>query len=115
MAVRCLLAADRFDTARRVVGSVLERARKHGAVVSEAGALAFRCDLHHRAGDLRSAEADGRASLDAGREGWRTGLAATASVLTHVLVERGELEAAASVIENSGLTERLTPLAPPTR
>jgi tetratricopeptide (TPR) repeat protein len=103
-AVRCLLAADRFDTARRVLGSALERAREHGAVVSEAGALAFRCDLHHRTGDLRSAEADGRASLDAGREGWRTGLAATASVLAHVLVEQGELEAAASVIEDGGLT-----------
>ncbi len=103
-AARCLLVADRFDLAGRVLDAALGQAREHGAVVSAAGALAFRCDMHHRAGALRLAEADGQASVQTTREGWRVGLPATAAILAKVLVERGDLAAASMTVEEGGLT-----------
>jgi DNA-binding CsgD family transcriptional regulator len=101
--VRSLLIADRFDLAGRVLASALKQAREQGAVVAAAIALSFRCELRYRVGALRPAQADGAASLETTRAGWRIGLPATAALLAQVLVERGDLDAAARAIDDGGL------------
>ncbi|MFZ0088045.1 MAG: AAA family ATPase [Solirubrobacteraceae bacterium] len=103
-AARCLLVADQFDLAGRVLDNAVEQAREHGAVVAEAIALSFRSELHYRVGALPAALADGHASLQTTRAGWRVGLPATAAILVRVLMERGELEAAGVAFKEGGLT-----------
>jgi DNA-binding CsgD family transcriptional regulator len=107
-ATRCLLVADQFDLAARVLDNAVEQAREHGAVVAEAVALSFRSDLKYRVGALQAALADGHASLQTTRAGWRVGLPATAAILVRVLVERGELEAAGVALVEGGLTAPLS-------
>ncbi len=102
-ATRCLLVADQFDLAARVLDNAVEQAREHGAVVAEAIALSFRSELRYRVGALQAALADSQASLQTTRAGWRAGLPATAATLVRVLVERGELEAASVALKEGGL------------
>ncbi|MGI8711634.1 MAG: helix-turn-helix transcriptional regulator [Solirubrobacteraceae bacterium] len=103
-ATRCLLIADQFDHAGSVLNNAVEQAREHGAVVAEAIALSFRSELHYRVGALQAALADGHASLQTTRAGWRVGLPAMAASLVRVLVERGELAAADVALKEGGLT-----------
>ncbi len=103
-ASRCLLVADQFEFGMQVLDTVVEQAREHGAVVSEAVALAFRSEIHYRLGALQSAQADAEASLQTTRTGWRVGLPSTASILAKVLVERGDLRAADSSVTEGGVT-----------
>jgi DNA-binding CsgD family transcriptional regulator len=103
-AARCLIISDRLDDAKRVLDAALEQAREHGAVVSAAGALAFRCDAQYRVGALAAAEADGRMSFESTRGGWRIGMPATAAILVNTLVERGKLDEANITIERAGLS-----------
>jgi DNA-binding NarL/FixJ family response regulator len=103
-AARCLIISDRLDDARRVLDAALDQARERGAVVSAAGALAFRCDAHYRAGALAAAELDGVASFQSTRGGWRIGMPATAAILVSTLVELGRLDEASVTIEQAGLS-----------
>jgi ATP/maltotriose-dependent transcriptional regulator MalT len=103
-ASRCLLVVDQFEFGIQVLDTVVEQAREHGAVVSEAVALAFRAEFHYRLGTLHQAQADAEASLQTTRTGWRVGLPSTASILAKVLVERGELPAAESTVMEGGVT-----------
>jgi DNA-binding CsgD family transcriptional regulator/tetratricopeptide (TPR) repeat protein len=102
-ATRCLLVADRLEAAGRVLDNALGQAVQHGAVVSAAGALAFRSDVHYRVGELQPAADAAHNSLNSFRSGWRTGLPATAAILAKVLVEQGHVDAAATAVKDAGL------------
>jgi DNA-binding CsgD family transcriptional regulator len=99
-ACRVLVVADRFAGAAAAYERALERARALGSITSFSIGMAFRGGLALHRGALAEAEADGRASLDAARAGGvTTALSFSLTYLAYALVEQGELEAAAAVLD----------------
>jgi len=96
-----LFKADRLDTARRTVAMAAAEAQRRGSVFGFATAAVWRAWIALRAGAAAKAEADARGAYEALPAGvWQH--AFCASCLIEVLVERGELEEAQSVLAASG-------------
>jgi DNA-binding CsgD family transcriptional regulator len=96
-----LFKTDRLDTARRTVTMAAAEAQRRGSVFGFATASVWRAWIALRAGAAADAEADARAAYEALPAGvWQHALCA--SCLIEVLVERGELEEAQSVLAASG-------------
>ncbi len=98
-AVRSLVLGERYELARRALDDSLEWARGRGAVIDVGGALTFRAELFLHLGDLAGAEVDARTLQEiAVGYGWPLGTGAAASTLGQVLIERGELAEANTVL-----------------
>ena len=101
-AVSALLQADRLERAVTVVDEALAEARRRGAVYMFSGASVMRSGLRYVAGDLVEAEADARASVESLPDARAMLMPLSHGLLAEVLVERGQLEEAASVISRAG-------------
>jgi DNA-binding CsgD family transcriptional regulator len=96
-----LFKSDRLEAARRTVGIAAAEAQRRGSVFGFATASVWRAWIELRAGSAAAAEADARAAYEALSAGvWQHALCA--SCLIEVLVERGELDEAQSVLAASG-------------
>jgi tetratricopeptide (TPR) repeat protein len=106
-ALFALISAEEAQTATRFIDEALAAARRRGDLLHTHHLLLYRGCAAAQRGDLREAEEDLRgAELDlavvATLNLWRAGY------LADVLVDRGDLTAAAGVLESIGLDERIT-------
>jgi DNA-binding CsgD family transcriptional regulator len=106
-AIDALLLADRVEPARRALDRAVEEARRRGSAPSFAFASAWRCWLLAREGALADAEADGRSSAELLLpQGWHLVVPVVLSYLLDVLIDRGELDDAERLLEQSGMAGR---------
>ena len=109
-----LLFADGFKPAEAALEAALGDARARGSALAFTMASCFRSELEYRLGRLADAEADGRRALEfARRHGWQFGLPNAIAVLANPLIERGELEAAAELLEREDLDRVLEDVGGP--
>jgi DNA-binding CsgD family transcriptional regulator len=106
-ALFALMCAEEVQTATRFIDEALAAARRRGDLVHTHYLLLYRGCAAAQRGDLREAEEDLRASevdraVAATLNLWRVGY------LAEVLVDRGDVAAAAGVLESVGLDERIT-------
>jgi DNA-binding CsgD family transcriptional regulator len=101
-AVSALLLADRFDFALAVVDQALADARRRGAVYLFSGASVVRASLLLARGALVDAEADARAAVEALPHRGAMIMPLSFGLLAEILVERGQLDEAAAVLEGAG-------------
>jgi ATP/maltotriose-dependent transcriptional regulator MalT len=98
--MRCLTMTEDFDAARAVAEQGLEKAQTIGASLDYAGWHCMRAELDHRVGDLPAAEVDARTALDVGRAaGWLNAANLVVAFLGEILVDRGEIGEAATLID----------------
>ena len=103
-----LTAADRFDAALRLCDDAISDARERGSVFAFAVAAWLRGHVAYFRGSLGDAEADLRHSIEAGEShGLATGLPHPLARLAHVLMERGDLDAAAEMLARAGIPEEV--------
>jgi DNA-binding CsgD family transcriptional regulator len=96
-----LFKTGRLDAARRTVAIAADEAQRRGSVFGFATASVWRAWIALRAGAAAQAEADARAAYEALPAGvWQHSFCA--SCFMEVLVERGQLEEAQSVLAASG-------------
>lgn len=100
-ALAALWATEAVDVAVRAHDATLADATRRGSVLGFARASAFRAQLRYRLGELREAESDARASLDAADPGWPVTWIALAALID-VLVERDRLTEAAAQLRDRG-------------
>jgi DNA-binding CsgD family transcriptional regulator len=109
LATSVLMATDHLDAAWRTWNAAVERARKTGSVPGFAAAATVRACLAYRCGQLADAEADARLADDLLRElGAGSSRRYSLAFLVGALVERGEVEAAARRLDDSGVPVKLT-------
>ncbi|HEX6405295.1 MAG TPA: AAA family ATPase [Pseudonocardiaceae bacterium] len=109
LATSVLMSTDHLDAAWRTWNAAVERARKAGSVTGFAAAATVRACLAYRCGQLADAEADGRLADDLLRElGAVSSRRYSLAFLVGALVERGEVEAAARRLDDSGVPVKLT-------
>ena len=94
--VMALRAAGDLVRAERVTTDALDRARDGGAVMAFAGLSLSRAATRWEQGRLADALADAEQAVDAQRYGWRELLPIAHGVRLGVLVDRGQLDAAAA-------------------
>jgi DNA-binding CsgD family transcriptional regulator len=100
-AISALLLADRFDSVIDVIDEVLADARRRGALYLFAAASAVRAVVFNARGALIDAEADARAAVDALPNRRLSNTATTFAVLVAVLVERGLLDEAETIMHRA--------------
>jgi DNA-binding SARP family transcriptional activator/DNA-binding CsgD family transcriptional regulator len=94
-----LLFSDSFEPARYLLDHAMADARARRSPAGFAWASSRRAELSYREGELADAEADARAALAAG--GGERGLLAprVLATLAPVLIERGQLQEAAALLD----------------
>jgi DNA-binding CsgD family transcriptional regulator len=101
-----LVCADRLDEAQRALAMALESARRGGSLLRFARASAFRAQAALRAGAVAEAEADARAAVETASGRWNVAFLALAFLLD-VLIERGDLDEAWTLLEHHGPGEQI--------
>ncbi len=96
LATTALVLTEDVQAAELALTAAVEDANDRGSRVGLATASGFRAWAILRRGRLAQAEADAEAALQAQRSGWRMFVPAAHGVLADVLLERGELAAAAT-------------------
>lgn len=105
----CLVEAERYDTAERILSGAVRHAERTGSPQWLARALWLRGLARHRRGDLRAAEADGRASVDI------QGMAADYTklpglvVVIDALADQGRADEGEVLLAERGMDGELTP------
>ena len=108
LAAQALVHADRVLAGRAVFDEAINNARSSGAVFVYVLASALRSNASFRLGELAEAEADARSARAAAESASIEGPARLAAAyLSDVLVERGDVEEAARVIDRAGLSGEL--------
>jgi DNA-binding CsgD family transcriptional regulator len=109
LATSVLMSTDQLDTAWRTWNAAVERARRQGSLTGFAVAATVRACLAYRCGQLMEAEADARLADDVHRE-WRLDLNRRYSLafLVGALVERGEVQEAADLLDGSTVPVNLS-------
>jgi DNA-binding CsgD family transcriptional regulator len=103
MPIFLLLRTDDLDVAERAIELYGSAARARGTALI-AGSAYLRAELAYLRGEIARAEPDARAAVEAARQGgFPLAFPLWASVLTDVLIERGELDAADHELEASGM------------
>ena len=88
---------DRLAAAERLLGRIIEIARRRGSALDYANALAHRSGVHHRAGRLRDAEADARGALETTIDGsWSWAGRPSGAGLIAALLDQGCVDVAAA-------------------
>jgi DNA-binding CsgD family transcriptional regulator len=103
-ATYALLYSDEIDEAVALLDPAIAFVQRSGAVFGFSGLAMMRAILEYSRGDLREAEADARTALEAlpSRQAWFVRHAHT--WLSQILVERGALDEAASLVESARAT-----------
>jgi DNA-binding CsgD family transcriptional regulator/tetratricopeptide (TPR) repeat protein len=98
--VYTLLRTDRFDDGIRVLDATISDARRRGAVFHFSSLSITRAVFHYARGALNDAEADGRAAFETlpHRNVWFA--ASVHGWLAQILVERGNVDEAAALIDS---------------
>jgi DNA-binding CsgD family transcriptional regulator len=112
----CILVlrrAERFSAALRMLDLGIDTARRRGSEAGFALGSTVRASVLVMAGDIRAAEADARASLDASPPRSWTRLPAVATLLD-VLRESGRLDEAEQLLFAHGATAELPEVRPAT-
>ncbi|HWC27749.1 MAG TPA: AAA family ATPase [Solirubrobacteraceae bacterium] len=91
-----LHSADELDWSDRLLTAAISRSRARGSMLELATASLCRAASRWGQGRLAEALADAEAALDAERYGWRHFLPSAYGVVVGLLLERGELDAAAA-------------------
>lgn len=107
LATSVLMSTDHLNVAWRTWNAAIERARSSGSEIGFAFAATVRACLAYRCGQLADAEADARLADDLFRQ-HRLDRRYSLAFLVGALVERGEVEAAARRLDDSGVTVNLT-------
>jgi ATP/maltotriose-dependent transcriptional regulator MalT len=103
-AVRALTFIDEIDQADRLLDEMVADARNRGSVMGYAAASAWRADTALRRGLIASAEADARSAVELTTAHGLHFIAPHAhSFLGEVLIEQGELDQAALLLESADL------------
>jgi DNA-binding CsgD family transcriptional regulator len=106
-AVEVLWLADRVDAARAALDRALDEARRRGSQLIFACVSGWRCRLLARSGALREAEADARSCAElALPQGAFTFAPPMLGYVLNALIDRGALDYAERVLEESGFAER---------
>jgi DNA-binding CsgD family transcriptional regulator len=104
-AIMVLLAADELEPAERAIEHLSYHARATGSANLHASTNGFRSHLAHLRGNIVSAEAYGRSSVDLAREhGILLAVPILIGYLLDALIERDELDAADEELTASGIT-----------
>jgi DNA-binding CsgD family transcriptional regulator len=98
-AILALMVADELDEADHHLAGLLAQGRSQGARVPIAGASVFRAFNAMKRGDVARTASEAQAALDASQGGFGLIIAMAKAYLVHALIERGELEAAAEILE----------------
>ena len=102
-AAMALMLAGRFAACDRHLGDLIDAARGRGSARGYAWGSAIRAWTRIRAGDIDGAEADALACLElVPGPGWVLFLPMARSALALVMLERGEPQRAARVLEDAG-------------
>ncbi len=96
LATTALVLTEDLQAAELALTAAVEDANDRGSRVGVATAAGFRAWAILRRGRLAQAEADAEQALHAQRSGWRVFVPAAHGVLADVLLERGDLEGAAT-------------------
>ena len=97
-----LALAGATDEALSGFESSLERSRARGSLMGQGSGLAWRALIHSLAGTVAEAENDGRAAIAILSETEFSGpLLGAVAVVAWALIERGELDEAAAIIETA--------------
>ena len=106
-AISVLVLADRVDPARQVLDQALDHTRRRGSAPGFAFASGWRCWLLARQGALVEAEADASSCAElALSQGWFAVAPPMFGYVLEALIDRGELEAAARLLDASGMADR---------
>jgi DNA-binding CsgD family transcriptional regulator len=106
-AVELLALADRVEPARQALDRAVESAERRGSAPNTAFALGWRCLVLAREGALLDAEADARRVAELSYvEGWFAIAPLILGFALDVLIDRGELDDAARMLERSGMADR---------
>jgi DNA-binding CsgD family transcriptional regulator len=107
-AVRALTFIDELDSADRVVDEMFADSRERGSVMGYAAASAWRAAIALRRGLISSAEPDARVAVElVAAHGLHVIAPHAYSFLGEVLIEQGELEEAAGLLERADLGQML--------
>jgi DNA-binding CsgD family transcriptional regulator len=100
LAVFALTVAEDLQTAELAAATAVEDAQRRGSVLGFATACHFRSLAVLRRGRIPDAAADSVNALEARAYGWRRSLGAAVAVQAECMLERGELDEAARVVES---------------
>jgi DNA-binding CsgD family transcriptional regulator len=107
-AVRALTFIDELDSADRVVDQMFADSRERGSVMGYASASAWRAAIALRRGLVTSADVDARAAVElVAAHGLHFIAPHAYSFLGEVLIEQGELEEAAALLDRADLGQML--------
>jgi DNA-binding CsgD family transcriptional regulator len=101
LAMRALTMAEDFEAASGAAEEGADVARAIGASLDLGGWLCMRTELDGRVGDLPAAEVHARTALELARTvGWTNAASLVVAFLAEILVDRGEIGEAASLIDD---------------
>ena len=105
----CLVEAERYDVADRMLSRAIHHAERLGSPQWLARALWLRGLARHRSGDLRAAEADGRAAVDI--QGLTADYTKTPGLVVVVdsLTDQGRAEEGEVMLTERGMDGELAP------
>jgi ATP/maltotriose-dependent transcriptional regulator MalT len=106
LAIIALVWSERGEEAQRAAEDVLADASRRGAALAFAEASMVRAMAMHSRGRVVDAIADAQASISGVSRGWHAIVPIPQAILVHCLIERGELDEAAAVVED---VEQLLP------
>jgi DNA-binding CsgD family transcriptional regulator len=101
MAPNALLYSDRLEDAARVYDEVSTVAGERGSQRGYLMALCWRAGVNCRRGSISDAVADARAFLDADLQDLAVGIPVATAFLIDALIDRGELDAAGALLEQT--------------
>lgn len=104
----CLIAAERYDVAEQVLSRAIRHAERAGSPQWFSRASFLRGLTRHRRGDLRGAEADGRASYDA-RSSLRRAVTTTLVPVLDSLADQGRVAEGEALLADNGMDGDYTP------
>lgn len=103
-ALGVLGACDRVELGERLAGEAIGEARRRGLLQQLGHALAVRAELRYRRGALIDADADARRAIEGGADiAFAYGIPYGLAILGYTLIDRGELDEAAALIDRDGI------------
>ncbi len=101
--VQAAIAAGSYELAQNIIADAFNRLREVPSAVGLTRAQIARASLNVRRGAIESAIADAQLAVERGRELGFSGWPYSVSVLVEALTHRGELDAAETVLRETGL------------
>lgn len=105
----CLIAAERYDVAEQVLTRAIRHAERAGSPQWSSRALFLRGLTRHRRGDLRDAEADGRAAYDARRSTYAHAITTQLTPVIDSLADQGRVAEGETLLADNDMDGDFTP------